>query len=768
MGSRRGLGKAKHVDTQYHWVQDRVAKRYFRLKKVDTGDMLADVLTKPAVPLKPPFGWHGVAISQGLTGSRSMLGTAVWLNAVRGTPVQSPRPGDGIAWTTADATKPPGRPGDLQVFVPRELCQDGTLKILTELATLTLKDGSVPPEIAELEFLRLFGPQRLQHQVFHSLHMECSADVHRVVAKVCVRQDCDELSKYSLPRCHVSLGLPYDFGDSNFLYAPSCERTGQFYCPPGLPLALQLTLKAGSRSATVWAAMLEGLMPAVVSARRTLAVSLSDSDDAGGSKVGRFAREWLEHDEMRLGCPGELAFFSISRGVHMLNEGRVGLPMALCPSCCKTAAGRLRVVFIRDPVSRMSSFYHGYWFPNKGHLLPGQDRLERHELFETWVELILNGSSPMFEASDLDHVRPALRQSLGDGNVVFCLEDVEKSLQRVESALCRGYGHCTPLPRFPAVKFYKKPKRESLQSLSSEVAQLVRLRFRFDYEALSTFYNLKRTLADGQNNSSIWSRLRFPLTTGEEMRQIQSMQSRLEQAERQNYQLHLMLQEICQDEGKWSRSSGRLSQTFSYLPSARPSWKLGEVAQHPLMRSQGYYTPPLHSERRREAQRRVSSKDKVPSRSPSPQVVAPLQSPRYLSETVASSRRRSQSRQARHSTCTTRCQALKRQSASQESKSRSSSVSSISSRVLRDSPRNGQDRPVDNSKFKEHRSRDQNHLPPRESGDFGGSIACGWSRSIRSHVEELGGEGHETREFGEDGLCEVFGTLVRTLQETET
>ena len=34
MGSRRGLGKAKHVDTQYHWVQDRVAMRYFRLKKL--------------------------------------------------------------------------------------------------------------------------------------------------------------------------------------------------------------------------------------------------------------------------------------------------------------------------------------------------------------------------------------------------------------------------------------------------------------------------------------------------------------------------------------------------------------------------------------------------------------------------------------------------------------------------------------------------------------------------------------------------------------
>lgn len=49
MVSPRGLGKAKYVDMQYHWVQDRVANRYFRLKKVGTDDMLADVLTKPVV-----------------------------------------------------------------------------------------------------------------------------------------------------------------------------------------------------------------------------------------------------------------------------------------------------------------------------------------------------------------------------------------------------------------------------------------------------------------------------------------------------------------------------------------------------------------------------------------------------------------------------------------------------------------------------------------------------------------------------------------------
>ena len=35
MGSRRGLGKAKHVDTQFYWVQERVAQRNFRSRKLE-------------------------------------------------------------------------------------------------------------------------------------------------------------------------------------------------------------------------------------------------------------------------------------------------------------------------------------------------------------------------------------------------------------------------------------------------------------------------------------------------------------------------------------------------------------------------------------------------------------------------------------------------------------------------------------------------------------------------------------------------------------
>eukprot|EP00913_Durusdinium_trenchii_P004505 g4182.t3 len=329
----------------------------------------------------------------------------------------------------------------LSSFAPRELCPGGAATILAELGTVSREDGVVPAEVAEIEFQRLFGPLRLRDQAFQSLRFECAADAHRAVADVCLGEKCDEWSKYALPRCQVFLGLPYDFGDSNFLYAPACERSGQFYCPPGLPLALQLTLKAGSRSATVWAAMLEGLMPGIVAVRRTLAVQLGLSEES--NKLARYAWEWLEHEETRLGCGGDLAFFSISRGVGMLDQGQIGLPMALCPSCCRRASGRLRVIFLRDPVARMWSFFEGYWFPRKGQLLPEPS-------FETWLRLILSrnaSSSSLFEASDLDHVREAAKDfELVDGRPAWRYEEVLPSLEE---------GRC-PAAEGPEMKIHER------------------------------------------------------------------------------------------------------------------------------------------------------------------------------------------------------------------------------------------------------------------------------------------------------------------------
>ena len=46
IGSRRGLGKVKHIDTVFLWVQEVVLRKDVRLGKKHTSEMLADMLTK--------------------------------------------------------------------------------------------------------------------------------------------------------------------------------------------------------------------------------------------------------------------------------------------------------------------------------------------------------------------------------------------------------------------------------------------------------------------------------------------------------------------------------------------------------------------------------------------------------------------------------------------------------------------------------------------------------------------------------------------------
>jgi hypothetical protein len=47
IGSRHGLGKVKHIDIVFLWVQDAVISKRVSLGKQPTLDMLADLLTKP-------------------------------------------------------------------------------------------------------------------------------------------------------------------------------------------------------------------------------------------------------------------------------------------------------------------------------------------------------------------------------------------------------------------------------------------------------------------------------------------------------------------------------------------------------------------------------------------------------------------------------------------------------------------------------------------------------------------------------------------------
>ncbi len=47
IGSRKGLGRVKHIDPAFLWVQDVVRQKRVRVGKKNTHEMIADMFTKP-------------------------------------------------------------------------------------------------------------------------------------------------------------------------------------------------------------------------------------------------------------------------------------------------------------------------------------------------------------------------------------------------------------------------------------------------------------------------------------------------------------------------------------------------------------------------------------------------------------------------------------------------------------------------------------------------------------------------------------------------
>ena len=46
IASRRGLGKVKHIDTVFLWIQERIESLKIQIRKKPTKEMVADMLTK--------------------------------------------------------------------------------------------------------------------------------------------------------------------------------------------------------------------------------------------------------------------------------------------------------------------------------------------------------------------------------------------------------------------------------------------------------------------------------------------------------------------------------------------------------------------------------------------------------------------------------------------------------------------------------------------------------------------------------------------------
>ena len=51
--SRRGLGKQRHVQTRFLWLQERVAANHLKIVKIKGGDNMSDILTKASTAPVP-------------------------------------------------------------------------------------------------------------------------------------------------------------------------------------------------------------------------------------------------------------------------------------------------------------------------------------------------------------------------------------------------------------------------------------------------------------------------------------------------------------------------------------------------------------------------------------------------------------------------------------------------------------------------------------------------------------------------------------------
>ena len=97
ISQRTGLGKLRHIQTQYLWLQERVAHEDLDLKKVVGTANPADMLTKAVdnATLTTHLTYSGLRVSGGARG----CSTRCWVSASRVSPGRGgvrPRPGGGF------------------------------------------------------------------------------------------------------------------------------------------------------------------------------------------------------------------------------------------------------------------------------------------------------------------------------------------------------------------------------------------------------------------------------------------------------------------------------------------------------------------------------------------------------------------------------------------------------------------------------------------------------------------------------------------------
>eukprot|EP00434_Breviolum_minutum_P037939 symbB.v1.2.033643.t1/scaffold4209.1/size43054/4 len=348
---------------------------------------------------------------------------------------------------------------------------------------------------------------------------------------------CDVHSKGS-GVCSVRIdGAAYSLTHCGVYPAPVVNqaqgREVQLFCPSAVPIAVFPILKCAHTALSHWLAKLESL-----DSQEAVSKLLREFHNGGATSYVKAAKEKQFYDEIttlwlqeQVNFGGPDSFFNtllqdvsllghnaslpskvgwamklVSRllfatGGHILPDSHLYLPPHLCCSCCTNAKGRLPVVVVRNPFSRLASnwrltvIFPLQWALQQNTTDPAAKALRSLSSFPKFVSFVqglLTGTTldtvgQVAKAENLQGDRvppwpPSHPLSLGDllhlipvadllksvpsewkdrRKMFLHMEHLEDDLRTLASVLCSNWGFCSQLPNFPHIKPTDEHPREN-------------------------------------------------------------------------------------------------------------------------------------------------------------------------------------------------------------------------------------------------------------------------------------------------------------------